>query len=72
MSQLYSIKLQEFDLIIIGTGSGLYVANTAYQHGLRVAVIEKDRMGGTCLRKLDVTYGPFVMNTENQIAEAFE
>jgi mycothione reductase len=41
--------LQEFDLIVIGSGSGLDVANAAYQHGLRVAVIEKDRMGGTCL-----------------------
>ena len=49
MSQLYSIKLQEFDLIVIGTGSGLNVANVASQHGLRVAIIEKDRMGGTCL-----------------------
>ena len=49
MSQLYSIKLQEFDLIVIGTGSGSDVANAPYQHGLRVAVIEKDRMGGTCL-----------------------
>ena len=49
MSQLYSIKLQEFNLIVIGAGSGLDVANAPYQHGLRVAVIEKDRMGGTCL-----------------------
>jgi mycothione reductase len=49
MSQRYSIKLQEFDLIVIGTGSGLNIANVASQHGLRVAIIEKDRMGGTCL-----------------------
>ena len=49
MSQQYSIKLQKFDLIVIGAGSGLEVANAAYQHGLRVAVVEKDRMGGTCL-----------------------
>jgi dihydrolipoamide dehydrogenase len=49
MSQLYSNKLQEFDLIVIGTGSGLNVANVVSQHGLRVAIIEKDRMGGTCL-----------------------
>ena len=41
--------MQKFDLIVIGTGSGLSVANAAYQHGLRVAIIEKDRMGGTCL-----------------------
>jgi len=49
MSQRYSIKLQKFDLIVIGAGSGLEVVNAAYQHGLRVAVVEKDRMGGTCL-----------------------
>lgn len=41
--------MQKFDLIVIGAGSGLDVANAAYQHGLTVAIIEKDRMGGTCL-----------------------
>ena len=41
-------KLQKFDLTVIGSGSGLDVANATYQHGLRVAVIEKNRMGGTC------------------------
>jgi mycothione reductase len=29
----------------------LDVANAAYQHGLRVAVIEKGKMGGTCLNR---------------------
>lgn len=43
--------MQEFDLIVIGSGSGLDVANAAAQEGLRVAVIEKDRMGGTCLNR---------------------
>ena len=45
----FSSKLQKFDLIVIGSGSGLDVANAAYLHGLRVAVIEKGKMGGTCL-----------------------
>jgi len=36
----FSSKLQKFDLIVIGSGSGLDVAVAAYQHGLRVAVIE--------------------------------
>jgi mycothione reductase len=36
---------------VIGSGSGLDVANAAYQHGLKVAVIEKGRMGGTCLNR---------------------
>jgi mycothione reductase len=43
--------LQKFDLIVIGSGSGLDVANAATQNGLKVAVIEKDRMGGTCLNR---------------------
>lgn len=43
--------MQEFDLIVIGSGSGLDVANAAAQHGLRVAVVEKGRMGGTCLNR---------------------
>jgi mycothione reductase len=36
---------------VIGTGSGLDVANAVYQHGLKVAVIEKGKMGGTCLNR---------------------
>jgi mycothione reductase len=44
-------KLHKFDLIVIGSGSGLDVANAAHQHGLKVAVIEKGRMGGTCLNR---------------------
>jgi dihydrolipoamide dehydrogenase len=43
--------MQEFDLIVIGSGSGLDVANAAAQSGLRVAVVEKGRMGGTCLNR---------------------
>jgi mycothione reductase len=43
--------LQEFDLIVIGSGSGLDIANAAYQRGLKVAIIEKNRMGGTCLNR---------------------
>ena len=38
--------MQKFDLIVIGSGSGLDVANAAAQAGLRVAVVEKGRMGG--------------------------
>jgi len=43
--------MQEFDLIVIGSGPGGYVsAIRASQLGLKVAVIEKDKtFGGTCL-----------------------
>lgn len=44
-------RLQEFDLIVIGSGSGLDVANAAAQSGLKVAIVEKGRMGGTCLNR---------------------
>lgn len=40
----------KFDLTIIGGGPGGYVAAIrASQLGLRVAVVEKDKMGGVCL-----------------------
>ena len=40
------------DLAIIGAGPGGYVAATrASQLGLRVVLIEKDELGGTCLNK---------------------
>src|SRR5579875_2527530 len=43
--------MERFDLIVIGSGSGLDVANAAAEHGMKVAIIEKDRMGGTCLNR---------------------
>jgi mycothione reductase len=44
-------NIEKFDLIVIGSGSGLGVANAVFQHGLRVAIVEKDRIGGTCLNR---------------------
>lgn len=41
----------EFDVIVIGSGSGLDVANAVAQDGMQVAIIEKGRMGGTCLNR---------------------
>jgi len=39
-----------FDLVVIGGGPGGYVAALrAAQLGARTAIVEKDRMGGTCL-----------------------
>lgn len=42
--------MPDFDLAVIGAGaSGLTVTAVAAQLGLRVALIERDRMGGDCL-----------------------
>jgi dihydrolipoamide dehydrogenase len=41
-----------YDLCIIGAGPGGYVAAIrGAQHGLKVLLIEKDRLGGTCLNR---------------------
>jgi len=46
------LQEENFDLIVIGSGSGLGVANAAAsQDGIKVAIIEKDMMGGTCLNR---------------------
>ena len=39
-----------FDLIVLGAGSGgLAAAKRAARHGARVAIVEGDRVGGTCV-----------------------
>ncbi|WP_158735208.1 dihydrolipoyl dehydrogenase [Alteribacillus sp. YIM 98480] len=43
---------KEYDLVILGAGTGGYVAAIkAAQHGLKTAVVEKEKVGGTCLHK---------------------
>ena len=43
-------EADHFDLVILGAGSGGYAcALRAAQLGLSVALIEKDKVGGTCL-----------------------
>jgi dihydrolipoamide dehydrogenase len=43
--------MNRYDLIVIGTGAGQNVAAQAYSNGLKVAVIDKDPIGGTCLNR---------------------
>ncbi|MEO1002411.1 MAG: glutathione-disulfide reductase [Cyanobacteria bacterium J06638_7] len=41
---------ESFDLIVLGAGSGgLAAAKRAASHGARVAIVEGDRVGGTCV-----------------------
>lgn len=43
---------QEFDLVVLGGGTGGYVAAIrAAQLGMKVAIVEKDKLGGTCLHR---------------------
>src|SRR5690606_39957343 len=41
---------RDFDLIVIGAGiGGLAAAQRAAEYGARVAIIERGRLGGTCV-----------------------
>ena len=46
-----SNNIIKFDLIVIGSGAGLEVASAAAQSGMKVAIVEKSNMGGTCLNR---------------------
>ena len=45
------MSIRSFDLIVIGSGSGLEVSSEAADRGLSVAVIEPGPFGGTCLNR---------------------
>jgi len=41
---------QAYDLLVIGAGAaGSTAATTAAKNGIRVALVERDKIGGTCL-----------------------
>ncbi len=41
--------MEEFDVLVIGSGSGMLVASAAVEAGYRVALVEGGKMGGTCI-----------------------
>jgi mycothione reductase len=41
--------MERFDVIVIGSGSGMRVVWSALAEGLKVALVEKGPLGGTCL-----------------------
>ena len=43
--------MDKFDLMVIGSGSGLEVSAEAAELGLSVAVVEEGPFGGTCLNR---------------------
>ncbi len=43
--------MEKYDVIIIGSGSGLRVSSAAAREGRKVAIIESGPLGGTCLNR---------------------
>jgi len=43
--------MEEVDLLVVGSGSGLDVASVAASQGQSVAVVERGPLGGTCLNR---------------------
>ena len=43
--------MERFDVLVIGTGSGMLVASVAVDSGFRVAVVDNGPMGGTCINR---------------------
>ncbi|MBI2829831.1 MAG: dihydrolipoyl dehydrogenase [Chloroflexi bacterium] len=40
--------MKEYDVVVIGSGCGMVVVDEAINHGLRVALVDKGPLGGTC------------------------
>lgn len=43
--------MQEFDLIVVGSGAALIVLEAALAQGKRCALVEQHKLGGTCLNR---------------------
>ncbi len=43
--------MREFDVLIVGSGSGMNIASRAVEMNLEVALVDKDPLGGTCLNR---------------------
>ncbi len=41
--------MEQFDVLVIGSGSGMLVASAAVEQGFKVALVEAGKMGGTCI-----------------------
>jgi mycothione reductase len=43
--------MERFDVLVIGTGSGMIVASVAVENGFKTAVVDNGPMGGTCINR---------------------
>nr|AGF93420.1 pyridine nucleotide-disulfide oxidoreductase dimerization region [uncultured organism] len=43
--------MEEYDVLVVGSGAGMNIASQAVEHGLKVAMVDKDPIGGTCMNR---------------------
>jgi len=43
--------MEKYDVLVIGSGSGMSIADGALNRGMKVAVVESGPLGGTCLNR---------------------
>jgi dihydrolipoamide dehydrogenase len=43
--------MKKYNLVVVGSGAGLMVLEAALQQGLKCAIVERSKFGGTCLTK---------------------
>ena len=43
--------MESYDLVVIGSGAGLNILNTGLNIGLKCALVEDTKLGGTCLTR---------------------
>lgn len=43
--------VEKFDVLVVGSGSGMIIVSAAVEQGLKTALIENSRMGGTCINR---------------------
>jgi dihydrolipoamide dehydrogenase len=43
--------MERFDVLVIGSGSGMIAASTAVDNGFKTAVVDSGPMGGTCINR---------------------
>jgi len=63
--------MKRYDVVVVGSGSGMLIADEALSHGLRVAVVDKGPVGGTCLN-LGCIPSKTLIFTADRIAEIEE
>jgi len=63
--------VKTYDVIVIGSGSGLNVVGAALQNGLKVALVDKGPPGGTCLN-VGCIPSKMLTASADRIMEVFE